>query len=102
MSLPTPPALGGPLGAALAAAEPAAAQRLQQLAAPADDAVAKAAALQAQADEVAPGATAAAEAATAGAAQDLGTQFSPITPAGLPAVPCACAECIRPAADLAG
>jgi len=102
MSLPLPPALGGPLASALAAAEPAAAQRLQQLAAPADDAAAKGAALQAQADEAAPGATAVAEAATVGAAQDLGHQFSPTTPTGVPAVPCACAECIKPAVDPAG
>jgi hypothetical protein len=99
MSVPVPPAMGGPLADALAAAEPAAAQQLQQLAAPAGDAAAKAAALQAQADETAPAATSAAEAAAAGAAQDLGKQFSPTTPTGVPAVPCACAECIKPAVD---
>ena len=49
--MPTPPALGGPLGDALAAAEPAAAQQLQQLAAPGADAASKAADLQSPAQQ---------------------------------------------------
>ena len=53
MSFSGSPALGGPLGDALAGAEPAAAQQLQQLAAPAADAASKAAALQSQAEEAA-------------------------------------------------
>jgi len=68
---------------------------LQQLAAPASDAAAKAAALQAQAEE----AGLPAEAATAAATQALGDEFSAITPTGQPAVPCACAECIGRAVD---
>jgi hypothetical protein len=88
-------ALGGPLADALAGADPAAAQRLQQLAASASDAATKAAALQAQAEE--PGG--AAEAATATASEDLGKAFSGITPTGQPAVPCACADCIGRAVD---
>jgi non-ribosomal peptide synthetase component F len=95
VSAPTLPALGGPLADALALASPAAAQQLQQLAAPAADAAAKAAALQAQADE----AGLPAEAAVAAASQDLDKEFSAITPAGQPAVPCACAECIGRAVD---
>ena len=95
MSAPAVPVLGGPLADALAVASPAAAQQLQQLAAPAADAAAKAAALQAQADE----AGVPAEAAVAAASQALGNEFSAITPAGQPAVPCACSECIARAVD---
>jgi hypothetical protein len=95
MSAPTLPALGAPLAAALAQASPAAAQQLQQLAAPGADAAAKAAELQAQADE----AGVPAEAAVAATTQALGNEFSAITPVGQPAVPCACAECIGRAVD---
>jgi hypothetical protein len=95
MSAATPPAFGAALSDALAGAEPAAVQQLQQLAAPAGDADAKAAALQALADEAGD----AAEAATARATQDLDAAFSSITPTGQPAVPCACADCIGRAVD---
>jgi len=107
MSLPSPPALGGPLGDALAGAEPAAAQQLQQLAAPGTDAAAKAAALQAEAEQApqaqaaaaSSDASGAAEAATANATKDLGNDFSCVAPVGTPGVPCACGECIKKAID---
>jgi hypothetical protein len=104
MSLPSPPALGGPLGDALAGAEPAAAQQLQHLAAPGTDAAAKAAALQAQAEQApeaqaAAASSGAAEAATANATKDLGNDFSSVAPVGTPGVPCACGECIKKAVD---
>ena len=51
MSVPTMPALGGPLGDALSNAPAGATQQLQQLAAPAADAASKAAALQSQAEQ---------------------------------------------------
>lgn len=98
MSLPTPPALGAALADALAGADPGATQQLQQLAAPASDAAAKAQALQAEAAQAAQ-AVAPAEAAAAQAGVDLGKAFSPITPVGQPAVPCACADCIGRAVD---
>ena len=99
MSTPTP-ALGAALADALAGADPAARQQLQQFAAPAADAAAKAQALEAWALETPAGpVVGAAEAATAQATADLGNEFSSITPVGQPAVPCACAECIARAVD---
>jgi len=103
--------LGGPLADALATAEPAASQRLQQLAAPGADAASKAAALQAEVAQAASDGAAdagnasaaanGAEAAAMNAASDIGSGFSDTTPAGTPTVPCACADCVaasRPAA----
>jgi hypothetical protein len=115
MSVPGAP-LGGPLGDALASAEPGAAQQLQPLAAPGVDAASKAAALKAQAAEAAAvdgasqaqaaasDASAAAsktEAAADDAAKDLGSAFSDTTPVGEPAVPCACGSHVEPAFDRA-
>jgi hypothetical protein len=93
MSAPPGP-LGGPLGDALAAAEPAAAQRLQQLAAPAEDAAAKAAALQAQAAGTA-------DAATSAATDEIGSAFSSVQSVATPAVPCGCGVHVPPAFDRA-
>jgi len=104
MSMPDVP-LGGPLGDALATAGPAAARQLQQLAAPGVDAASKAAALKAEAAQAASdgvGAagsdtTGAAEAAAANAAGDIARSFSGTMPAGTPAVPCMCADCVAAA-----
>lgn len=110
MSVPGIP-LGGPLADALATAEPAASQRLQQLAAPGADAASKAAALQAEATQAASdgaseagsasAAASGAEAAAMNAASDIGSNFSDTTPVGTPAVPCACGDCVQPAFDRA-
>lgn len=110
MSVPDLP-LGGPLGDALATAAPAAAQQLQELAAPGADAASKANALKAQAQTAesaagseSAGAAAAAhgaEAAATNAASDIGSSFSDTTAVGTPAVPCACGSCVEPAFDRA-
>ncbi|MBW8760557.1 MAG: hypothetical protein JF586_23485 [Burkholderiales bacterium] len=103
--------LGGPLGDALATAEPASLQQLQQLAAPGVDGASKAAALRAEvaqaasdgASDASSAATAAngAEAAAMNAASDIGGSFSDTTPVGTPAVPCGCGDCIAAASRAA-
>ena len=110
MSVVAPP-LGQPLGEALAAAQPAAAQQLQQLATPGADAAATAAALSAKAGEAqaagastahsAPAAASATEAAVTGATADIGKAFSSTTPVETPAIPCACGAHVAPAFDRA-
>lgn len=104
-------ALGGPLGDALSAAQPAAAGQLQQLALPGLDGAAKAAALKSQAEQsagaqapqggsaVLPSASPA-EAATTGAAADIDKSFSSATPLEAPAVSCGCASCRQAASAL--
>jgi hypothetical protein len=97
--------LGGPLGDAIADAEPAAVQQLQQLAAPAEDATAKASALQAQAEQVAQAqagqAVRSAATATDAATAEIGDAFSDVQSVETPGVPCGCGSHIPPAFDRA-